>query len=115
MALSVNGLRLTRKIKAVGSYIAALPPHPNVCILTETHLLKPETDRVRYDTYDREHDSGREDGATQACGEVFILAKIGLRFRNEDALPNVALPPNGCSVVAFPEKENLSPFRTAGV
>ena len=114
MALSVNGLRLTRKIKAVGSYIAALPPHPNVCILRETHLLKPETDRVRYDTYDREHDSSREDGATQACGEVFILAKIGLRFRNEDALPNVALPPNGCSVVAFPEKENLRPVCSAG-
>ena len=27
---SANGLRLTRKIEAVGNYIAALPPHPNV-------------------------------------------------------------------------------------
>ena len=39
LALNVNGLRLERKKKALGTYLAGLRPQPDICILGETHLL----------------------------------------------------------------------------
>ena len=115
LALNVDGLRLKRKRNALGTYVAGLDPQPDVCIISETHLLETEVDWVHYDTYERAHYSCRDIDVTQACGGVLILVKTGLGYRKVDDRPNVQQPLNGSSILVYTRDEHVPAVRITGV
>ena len=115
MALNVNGIRIDRKRKALGSFIAGLEPQPDVCIITETPLYDTEAKLVKYPTYVYANPSSRSRDELQACGGVLILVKQGLGFDKADDLPNVKEPLNGCSILVYLQDPVIHTSRVTGV
>ena len=44
LSLNLNGIRLLRKVKALGTFSAGLCPQPDFCVLVGTHLFEDELD-----------------------------------------------------------------------
>ena len=55
LSLNLNGIRLLRKVKALGTFLAGLRPQPDLCIPVETHICEDELDEIIFDTYRRAH------------------------------------------------------------
>ena len=115
MTLNVDGVRRRQKRTALGQYVSGLRPQPDICIITETHLLEHEVDWLRMDTYERANESCREAEVEQSCGGVIIMVKTGLRYEKETELPNVRRPLNGCSIIVYPKQVGLAALRVTGV
>ena len=115
LSLNVNGLRQKRKVDALAAFIASLQEQPDVCILTETHLLEHETKNFVLDTYKKAHESCREPTAEQACGGVLIMVKQHARYRKVNDMPTVALPLNGCSILVYLYAEDIPAIRITGL
>ena len=115
LALNVNGLRQKRKVDALGGFLASLPEQPDICILTETHLSKHETDGILLDTYEKAHASCREMEVEQACVGVLLMVKHHVRYRTADEVPSASLALNSCSILEYRYAHDIPAVRVTGV
>ena len=75
LTLNVNVPRTDQKKRDLKAFLSTIQPQPEVCVLTETHLMEAETKKLQIDTYMRAHSHCRGDTVEKACGGAPIHKK----------------------------------------
>ena len=115
LAINVNGLREPGRLFAFESFVAL--EKPDVLIVTETHLTKPEAWRLNLDEYTVTTKSSTPRDGTRMRRGVVILVRSGGASRElaRDLSPKLTLPLYSCTILVYLDDVEHGALKIKGV